>query len=658
MMFVKSSGKNQIRRAFLPCILFLFVLLCVLVSADRGFASDSNGKEAFRMGKLHLESGRLEDAVVHLALAQREFPLLADYALLYLAEAFRSMGDHEKALITVRSLMENYPSSPLIRKARQIEIGEMSETASEREALAPVFGKYVKDYPDDEDTALLYARYLRESGEPDRAVSVLRQIYRNGGACSKKALAELDPSGIPASDLMERSANLMKRYDFEEAEQDLRRALSMDKGADRQEVLKNLAYALFRQKKYREAAALYEKINDTYFMARSLYRSGNYEGFSAALSELIAQDDKRAGYLLLTVAADKRRERDFDKAAATYADIIRKYPSEVEEALWGTGWTHFLAGEYGKASGVFSRLFNLYDEPKYLYWQARSMEAEGKDASALYHSLEKYENNYYGILSSLKGSKTLQPASHTVTEAPSSSRPAVFDRIEALQSFAMQREAVTEILLASKKISSQAEMLSFIAKLHELGEYRREIGLASRLPYSEKMHRFWYPFGFQEIIEPVSRKFSFDPYITLSVIREESRFDPEAISPAGARGLMQIMPQTAYRLDRQLKLGIQRPVQIHDVRKNITMGTYYLKSLITEFDSLAHAIAAYNAGETVVRKWQKNGNYRSVDEFIEDIPYGETRNYVKKVLTSYYQYRKSFPDSSGYAGMNLFPEKN
>jgi soluble lytic murein transglycosylase len=103
---------------------------------------------------------------------------------------------------------------------------------------------------------------------------------------------------------------------------------------------------------------------------------------------------------------------------------------------------------------------------------------------------------------------------------------------------------------------------------------------------------------------------------------------------------MQLIPQTAYKLGRKLNLGITRPSQISDVRNNIQLGTYYIKGLFSEFNSMAHVIAAYNAGELAVRKWEQKGKYRSFDEFIEDIPYVETRNYVKRVITSYYQYKK------------------
>jgi soluble lytic murein transglycosylase len=113
------------------------------------------------------------------------------------------------------------------------------------------------------------------------------------------------------------------------------------------------------------------------------------------------------------------------------------------------------------------------------------------------------------------------------------------------------------------------------------------------------------------------------------------------------------MPQTAYHLDRSIKLGISRESQITDVKNNIHLGAYYLKSLFREFKSLAHVLAAYNAGEIAVRKWEQQGKYKSDDEFIEDIPYAETRNYVKKVMNSYFQYRKAFVSDKASGDFSL-----
>jgi soluble lytic murein transglycosylase len=147
-----------------------------------------------------------------------------------------------------------------------------------------------------------------------------------------------------------------------------------------------------------------------------------------------------------------------------------------------------------------------------------------------------------------------------------------------------------------------------------------------------------YPTAYWHILKPIADKNDIDPMIVLSVMREESRFDPDARSIAGALGLMQIMPQTAQALNRGLRMEIDDSAKILDIEINIALGAYYLSALIKEFGSLPPAIAAYNAGEHKVREWLKKGAYTSYDEFIEDIPYDETKNYVKRVLLTYAVY--------------------
>lgn len=318
--------------------------------------------------------------------------------------------------------------------------------------------------------------------------------------------------------------------------------------------------------------------------------------------------------------------------------------------MWGIGWTQYLSGDYEKAGVSFAQLYEKYDDLKYRYWQARSLEAGGKPAAELYNKLMLEENNFYAVMTYAM-SKT--PFSRPVSLNPplidtSYDRIKKSERIETMMSLDMRKEAVLELSFASRKIDTPSELLYIVSKLQELGEYKRAVTLASQMPYSEKMHVFWYPLAFWDTLEPIAKKFNIDPLVVLSVIREESRFDANAKSVAGAYGLMQLMPQTAYRLDRSLKLGIKRPSHLTVIRDNIQLGSFYLRDLFNEFHSLPHVLAAYNAGESAVRTWRDRGNYRSVDEFIEDIPYVETRNYVKKVLTSYFQYKKlAFVDSGG-----------
>jgi soluble lytic murein transglycosylase len=100
------------------------------------------------------------------------------------------------------------------------------------------------------------------------------------------------------------------------------------------------------------------------------------------------------------------------------------------------------------------------------------------------------------------------------------------------------------------------------------------------------------------------------------------------------------MPQTASRMSAHAHVLLKQADDLYDIRTNVLIGSYYLKSLISHFDSVPLAIAAYNAGEEAIKDWLAAGRYRSADEFIEDIPYDETRNYVKKVMTSYFEYMR------------------
>jgi soluble lytic murein transglycosylase len=626
------------------------VLLTVLFSVSTG---DPGGKEAFAKGRNELNAGRYSEAVSHLLMAQKEFTLLEDYAMIYLADAYHNLGEHGKSRETLRALLDQYPSSPLRKKARMAEIREEKDLGGEGQL--PLYEAYVREFPEDDEAYYIYGQLLKKNNQKDKASVVFRKLYIRARYLSTAARGELSADQITTADIVERASNLIKQYDFEEAERSLKQALALCSGKNRQEVLKNLAYALFKQKKYRESAELYGEVNDLFYKARSLYRAGDKKGFEATLNTLITRNDKKAGFLLVTVAADRRREKDFDRAIQIYQDVLKGYPDEAEDALWGIGWTQYLSGSYQKAEGTFSQLHANYDDPKYLYWQARSMEAQDKDASPLYTRLTAAgNNNFYTVLSYARSRKMLPRFSSLNLSVGTPMDTRSQQRIEALISFDMREEAIAELTASCRLTSSLPDLIFNAAKFQELGEFKRSISLTAKLPYSEKLHRFWYPLAFWDTVEQASKRYNIDPLIILSVMREESRFEQAVKSPAGAYGLMQLMPQTAYRLDKSLNLGIHRPSQLTDPKNNIQLGSFYLRSLLNEFHSLAHMLAAYNAGELAVRSWQQRFDYRSIDEFVEDIPYNETKNYVKKVLTSYFQYmRAGLPEQGEDRGIEI-----
>jgi soluble lytic murein transglycosylase len=150
---------------------------------------------------------------------------------------------------------------------------------------------------------------------------------------------------------------------------------------------------------------------------------------------------------------------------------------------------------------------------------------------------------------------------------------------------------------------------------------------------------FLYPRAFWEWVDHYARQSRLDPYLVTAIIREESAFAPKALSRAGARGLMQLMPGTAAQVAKEN--NIRNSLDLDTPAPNIALGTRYLAKLHDEFGgNLALTLASYNAGPHVVRRWVGTlQSSQDLEAFIEDIPYPETRRYVKRVLGSYDRYR-------------------
>lgn len=625
-----------------------------MLHCSLSYAEEIDGKALLKKGKEELDGKKYEDAIKSLSEAENKFPLLGDYALLWLSEAYHETGNHAESLRTTRTFLKKYPESPLRKKVRIKEIEEAKEVSEEN--LQQMFEFFIKEYPNDTEIKYAYAQWLKKTEKMDIAKSLFKEIYISANSFSGLAYNELCPDDIRVEDLIKRASNLMELRDFRGAESALRSALEKDNGALQNEILQNLGLCLFKQKRYLEAAGIYEKVNEKFWRTLSLYRAGDKEVLNSALEELIQTGDKRAGSILNAVASDKRRDGEIEEALKIYQNVLEKYPSEAEDALWGIGWTYFLTGEYGKAADVFTKLYEDYEDTRYLYWKARSLEGSGKDASDFYLKLKKKDRDFYSVLSYLRtespseqsNTKKINVSSHPFNSTSTSHNLTnrenngvkKFDRVEALFEIGLSKEALSELINVSKIITSTEDILYLGSRFQDIGEYKYIVRLAERLPYKESLHHLFYPLAYWDIVETICQKSGIDPLLILSVMREESMFNPNAESIAGAVGLMQLIPKTALWLDSNLQLGIKNTSQIFEIKNNISLGTYYLSILMKEFGSNAYVIAAYNAGEERVRKWSQKGNYKSIDEFIEDIPYYETRNYVKKVMTSYFGYKK------------------
>jgi soluble lytic murein transglycosylase len=139
-----------------------------------------------------------------------------------------------------------------------------------------------------------------------------------------------------------------------------------------------------------------------------------------------------------------------------------------------------------------------------------------------------------------------------------------------------------------------------------------------------------------------------DPYLVLAIIREESQYDARATSSHGAVGLMQMMPMTAQALAKQYGHPELKREDLYEHDTNIRFGVRYLEELLQQFSgNVVHAVAAYNAGGPTVAGWIAKNGHKEPDEFVEMIPYLETRQYVKRVLRTYREYHRLGDNACG-----------
>jgi soluble lytic murein transglycosylase len=135
-----------------------------------------------------------------------------------------------------------------------------------------------------------------------------------------------------------------------------------------------------------------------------------------------------------------------------------------------------------------------------------------------------------------------------------------------------------------------------------------------------------------------------DPYLVASLIRQESEFNAGAVSPKSAYGLMQLLPSVGKSMAKKRGMKGFTTKQLLDPSVNLELGTTNLKQVLDRFGGQAeYALAAYNAGDTPVRQWLASNDYKDVPEFVESIPYTETREYVQSILRNREMYRALYP---------------
>ncbi|HEV8662463.1 MAG TPA: transglycosylase SLT domain-containing protein [Candidatus Methylomirabilis sp.] len=635
------------------------------------------------LGICHHRLGRYEEALPHLRAAAAASPEVADYALLAWGEAEQRRGVPQEAIAPLARLLATYPESPLVEPALLL-LAESQATALDLHAATLSLRQYLAQFgtsPRAPTGRLLLARVRLRAGDPAEALPLLLELWREepGSRAGDEAAALLEALGAPvavtATDLFARARGLYRIEAFSQAVEALV-PFATAPGPHREEAQYLLGQSYFRLREYPEAARQLaaaasrggpHQARALFWAARARTRGGDPAGANTLLQRLVVlrpthplADD--ALFLLAENLEDLGRRQE---ALEAFARLERTYPDGefADAALWRRAWTHIRDGRVGQARPLLKTLAGRRASPyatQALFWEGRLLEAAGdrEEARQRFQSAaEGAGGDYYAArareLLASHGSPASpdppRPAAAPVDPPGDHPRLATARELSALRLWdeateeywllvrthpgdrGLQQEAVEAFLRARR-----FDRVLWIARRILLTAYRQN-------PLALPLPAFWellYPLAYWDAVQELSAARGVDPHLVAAVMREESAFGSAAVSRAGARGLMQLMPATARRVARALALPDPHPEGLHAPTVNLTLGTAYLAQVLEDFGgNLPLALAAYNAGPQAVRRWLQEIPAADPDRFIEAIPYAETREYVKRVLASYHRYQ-------------------
>lgn len=351
-----------------------------------------------------------------------------------------------------------------------------------------------------------------------------------------------------------------------------------------------------------------------------------------------------------------------DQAVELYERVIKRSAGAVgEDARWRLAWLYYNSGELARALATFKALASRSRSGALstaaLFWQARSAEKleDTESAIQLYRRiLTNGGESYYQELAlrrlerlgaPYQEPEPVKPATVDEADPPLADDLAFhFTRARELASLSLHQLAVAELdEINNSKPNGRLRAL-LMREYFRNRAYRRSLGIANQIPASQTERDLYrYPLAFWDLIQQKAQEREVDPYLVVALIRQESLFDARARSPAAALGLMQLIAPTAARVARQLGVAVPSQEQLYEPEVNLTLGTQYLKDLLQRYSNNWYkALAAYNAGEAAVDRWEREVATDDIAEFVERIPYVETRGYVKLVMRNHRIYKRLY----------------
>jgi soluble lytic murein transglycosylase len=677
------------RKSMYVCVAALLILLGIpRYACSLTVSSGPMQDYLFKEGKRHYDGGDFDRAR---EVWSNLFPgkLYGPVSYLLLAQGWADKGEHAKAESLLRQCWQQHPEGVYSHVTRDALVDALYRQGKP-EAKTLISAMLEKAPEKDKPSLILRLAELdrRMSNYADAAARYRRLFVKYPATVEGLQAADgiawlVFHNKIPRMmfsepEEMERANALFAKGRFDlagEAYHALLRLKPTDKGLKLQ-----IGRCLHKDRKDQKAIAVLKEVlagqvsdkdrMEALHLLSLVYwrldRDKDFELCSKALAEKAPVVLKRKA--LFNLAAHQFEKHRFDEALSTLDRFLKTQPdaSFASQAKWRIAWIKYSAKKYAEAADAFREVRQVSANGSMgsasKYWQAKSLLSanRSKDAQALLKEVvESHPFHYYGIASErlLKDmkvplnqkKKTERPFPDVRLSTEEKKNPLVI-AAEKLMELDLQEFAFMN-LTALPKSTRSSPAIAFLSARAAYGAHQYKVALDVLFgafgPFMENPPPD-APADFIEMAYPrvhftdtvrLAQKHSIDPHLIWAIIRQESRYDAEAVSPAGALGLMQVTPGAAGFAPKKGKIPAQAIAEILTPQRNLEFGVRVLAKNLSSFQGkIVPAVASYNADIRKVRAWMQSNGKMKQDEFIEHIPFRETRLYVKNVLAGYRAY--------------------
>jgi soluble lytic murein transglycosylase len=644
------------------------------------------------LGHANLLDKRYVEAAADFRLARKAGTELADYADFLGARANHEAGNESAAEALLSGFALRYPESIFVAQAPELEaetLLAMQDAAGAQKTLAAAAGTAAANRP---GYQLAQGDAALALGKTQQAESLFKRLLlahpiSPEGETARARLTEMGAESSLTTDelhsLGDAYYNAGRYADASEQYHALARQPNLDAESRTGYAVAAAACDLkLKRLTKAQAEALPDTRNENgarrLYLLLQLARSRNDLDELKRIVAEMESDFPQSPWLAEALYSSGNQymlRRDYASAIGYYSTLATRFPSSkyAATAHWRAGWLSYRQGLYIDAARLFDEQIRLYpgatETVPALYWRGRlyeTVEQKPELAAANYRTLVRaYQHYFYAQLARQR----LNALGNYPKAALSAPQPQL-DRIQAppvpqleesfpadsphlakarLLANAGLNEYIAQEITADPDSSSWSALAE--AQIYaSYGENFRGLrlmkkalpsaGTASIQSIPLAYWRILYPVPYWETIKTESAKNKLDPYLVVALIRQESEFNPSAVSPANAYGLMQLLPSVGKSMAHQEGLEHFQTFQLFDPEINIRLGTRYLRRTLDKFGGVTeYALAAYDAGDERVQEWQDAGPYQGIDEFVESIPFTETREYVELILHSLETYK-------------------